>query len=616
MNNANLISYYSLLFSTEIAVFGIIGAVILVFVQLVYSNYSYRHISHIVKNTYLILFMFFSVIDLVLTATAIYMLVVGVFGPFTVIEHWLESLVVNPIYALACLLLIFVSISFFVILIVKNIAYLQPYRAIFLLAKSIRYKDIRNFIWRKYTPEIPYNLNNRRVTILYSGFYDMLSDEGNEEQNTDFDTEIEILEKQIQTIKSEIQTLKLRVANAEDPLLPVRDMMIQFIQRSDISSLNEASSVLTSISHSFISDIPNFSQKHWNPESSLPIGFTSHLLDTLRTLIEIAEKENLESAEKEILQVSYPYAIRLLELGHSQALEKVEEFWQDMANASIGRSSSIYQMIIEYYSELGKQVFDSIERYPVTSAKNINEDTLSGIFQNVGWLGERMLAKVPLEDLPLMPSFQYSSEYDALLNCLLTFSDIYDREHPALYPLIYFDALYAVLRKMIQIYKTQQDRRLKEHLFSVAYAFSSFAERAIKARTAPGAALAVLRAWEAYQEFKKASLDEHASDCIESLARVGLVSAAYQNELERVEFMSKPIHEWISDKLVESGENLGGAVMDAYIHGATETKGSHDSAWAFITTLGKRMGTNFGFMFDPSTGERYPENDPRRRQMR
>ena len=229
MDNANLINYYSLLFSTEIAVFGIIGAVILVFVQLVYSNYSYRHISHIIKNTYLILFLFFSVIDLVITATAIYILVVGVFGPFTVIEHWLESLVVNPIYALACLLLIFVSISFFIILIVKNIAYLQPHRAIFLLAKSIRYKDIRNFIWKKHTLEIPYNLTNRRVAILYSSFYAALSDEDKEEQNPDSDNELEILDKQIQTIKSEIQILKLNVANAEDPLLPVRDMMIQFI---------------------------------------------------------------------------------------------------------------------------------------------------------------------------------------------------------------------------------------------------------------------------------------------------------------------------------------------------------------------------------------------------
>ena len=67
-------NFFNTLFGIEVTIFGIISAVILVFIQLIYSNYSYKHISHILRNKYLVLFIIFSTVDLLLTSVASFIL--------------------------------------------------------------------------------------------------------------------------------------------------------------------------------------------------------------------------------------------------------------------------------------------------------------------------------------------------------------------------------------------------------------------------------------------------------------------------------------------------------------------------------------------------------------
>ena len=56
-------------------------------------------------------------------------------------------------------------------------------------------------------------------------------------------------------------------------------------------------------------------------------------------------------------------------------------------------------------------------------------------------------------------------------------------------------------------------------------------------------------------------------------------------------------------------EEIDDLVSDCHLH---ISEGNHDDRWEFITTLGQRLDTNFGFKFDPDTGKTYPDNDPRR----
>lgn len=67
-------------------------------------------------------------------------------------------------------------------------------------------------------------------------------------------------------------------------------------------------------------------------------------------------------------------------------------------------------------------------------------------------------------------------------------------------------------------------------------------------------------------------------------------------------------------------EALGNVPMQFWEHAITEAqmhrineKPSHDSRWEFTKKAGAQLGTNFGFMFDATTGEDYAKDDPRRR---
>jgi hypothetical protein len=58
-------------------------------------------------------------------------------------------------------------------------------------------------------------------------------------------------------------------------------------------------------------------------------------------------------------------------------------------------------------------------------------------------------------------------------------------------------------------------------------------------------------------------------------------------------------------------EHWDSAVLEGLIRGIND-KPDHDARWRFITKAGGRLGTNFGLMFDPDTGQIYPDDDPRR----
>lgn len=600
--NMDIVGFYNNLFAIEIAVFGIISAVVLVFVQLVYSSFSYRHIGSLLKNRYLILYFIFSSLDLLLTAAGSYFLSFKHHDLFPGIYLYTDLIINSSYYALVCLLLIFLSISFFVILILKNISYLQPHRALFLILKKVKYKDTRDYLLKKYGLEAPLNIK----------FIFPLVDKKKSETKKQYESRVAREQKEkeaeIHSAEEAIKKVKKEVENKEDPFSPIWEMIVQFIRRTDFRSIEDSRKLLTKISAEFYENLP-VKQGVWFPEEKLGVKFVLHSTEFYRNLLEIARREELETAEKLILDISYDLGLVLLEKRRYDELDKLAEFWKDTADGYIGRSSFVFQRIMNYYNNIGNKLFD-IAAKDKTSKKEEVDTMLENIFRYVAWLGERLLIKVPIEESPIIRVFDHSTEYDALYNCLLSFSHRYDFEFPHKYPLIYFDALYVILDKLIGIYKQKKDYDLGNNMFNIFYAFASFAENAIRAKNSSGAALAAMRIKEAYDKLKSNGLDEQANDCIKLLVRVGMLAATHKDELKRVEFMDKPIDEYAMDEIVRSGEDVSGEVYESYIK---LMGGDHDKRWGFLTTLGMRLGTNFGFMFDPATGQLYADDDPRRR---
>lgn len=605
MEVGNLLNYYNTLFGIEIAIFGIISAVILVFIQLIYSNYSYKHISHILTNHWLLLYFLFSTIDLFITSAGSYFLSLDYHNIVPGIYFATDIILMNQFYSLFCLLLIFISIFFFIILIVKDITYLQPHRAIFLLLKNTTYDQIRDFLWKKYGLEPPYNLKFRFVNSIFNEI--KKPKESKRAKEARLKKEYQEEGKELKGIETKIEAIKNKVKLSEDPLLPIRDMMIQFTKKSDLSSLQEASTFIETITRDFLKSLPPQSKK-WQPEATLVLNYTKHLIESFETVLEIVEKEQLETAKRIVMETSYKIANLLFDKKQFEGVDKIEEFWQRVADISIGKSSILFQNIIEYYRKIGDRIFKLLKKSSSSQPGEI-ETILENLFRYIGWLGERLLIKIPFEESPLFMNYKYDTEYGAYYNCLLSFGDYYSRDNPNLYPLIYFDALFVVAQKLIKIYVNDKKTRLYENIFSIAYEFSSFAESAIKVNNGSGASIATIRIKEVYHELKRANLDKEANDVIKLLVKIGMLAAGYK--LKKSDFMmGQSLDKWIIDELFDSNEDISSEVLESHIK---SEGGDDDLRWNFITMLGIKMGTNFGLMFDPVDGKLYSKDDPRRR---
>lgn len=599
MDVSNLTGFYNSLFGIEIALFGIISAVILVFIQLIYSNYSYKHINHILTNKWFVFYVGLSTVDLLITAAGSYFLSLTNHDLIPKFYLRTDIIVSSPWYALVCLLLIFISIVFFILLVSKDLSYLHPRKAIFLLLKNTNYVQIRDFLWKKNRLEIPYNL---RFKIVLDGENPKEINEENLKKQDQEDSQ------EIKRIDAVIEHIKKRVEFAQDPIQPIRDMMVQFIKKSDFSSLDESAVLVEQVTDTFFKSLPIKSEK-WKPEDTLALKYTEHLIRLFETVLEVADKEQLESAKIILVELSYRIALKLLGNGKFGELDKIEELWQKIADDSIGKSTVLFQNIIGYYKNIGEKLFKLHGNNTFLKITD-NEKIIENLFRYIGWIGERLLIKQPFEESVLFPNYSYSTEYDEYYNCLMTFSDIYNNDQPEAYPLVYFDVLIVIMKRLISIYIKDKKSQVDRNIFSFAYAFSSFAEKAIQVENARGAAISVKRIEEAYEDLKKAKLDKEANDVIKLLVEIGFIAAGNNNKLDFVDFIGKPLDQWIIEKLANSREDIASEVLESYI----KTSGvDHDLRWGFIVELGKKMGTNFGFMFDASTGQMYAGDDPRRR---
>ena len=597
MDTADLIDFYNTLFGIEVAIFGIISAVIFVFVQLVFSTYSYKHIGHIVKDKWLVLFTVFSISDLIMTSVASYFLSLGKHDLIPGLYLYTQVIITNPYYPLICLLSIFISLGFFAKLILNDLSYLQPRRALLLLSQDIAYVQIRDYLWKKFPLSVPYNIRVR---------FTLFEELKKPKKKAKSSKKQKDLDKEELRITTEITRINSKVKYAEDPFLPFRDMVITSIKKSDLSLLEEACHLIEETTERFLLGLPKFSEE-WTAEKPLSSNYIKHLIEIFDTFIEIAEKEGLESAKRSVLRTSYVITGKLFEINLFDEVDKLCEWWQKIADDSIGRSSILFQDIIKYYSDVGARFFKLVKK---TSRKEQNQRLLENIFVYIGWLGERLLIKLPFEESPLFSNHSYSTEYDDYYNCLMSFGDLYESDAPQLYPLIYFDALVVVAEKLIKVHKTNPNLRLNENIFSIAYAFASFAEKAIQVKNADGASLAVLRIRQIYEALKIDGFDKDANDVIKLLVRLGMYAAMNKNNLPKAGFMSESLDQWVINELSKSGENIDSEVMESYIK---TMEGDHDLRWGFITALGMRMGSNFDLMFDEVTGKTYAQDDPRRR---
>ena len=410
--------------------------------------------------------------------------------------------------------------------------------------------------------------------------------------------EIRAKASKLKNIEKQINKIKKETISAEDPLLPVRDMMIQFIKNSDISSLEEGQELLSNLSTGFIEAVSP--RTDWSPENDLLDNFTHHILELLSTLLEVAVKENLESAQKVILALGYNYSLKLFENNHFKQIDLLNDFFQNVADRYIARIPYIFIAVIQYYEWIGKKAFESLKNNPPTKPADERIKLIEDVSVSVGWLGERLILKVPIEETPLMLNHAYNNEFDALFNCLFEFSSSFTREQPTLYPLLIFDALEVVILRLIPVYKKDKHIQTGEIIYRLTNEFAQFATEAIDKGNGNGTYLALIKIRNVYLNLRKEELNENALSVLGLLIDIGLSLAGTNVSVSQDILIGKSLENWIIDAIVDSNENIDSQVYDGYIR--IYPGQNQEKLWHFITRLGYLMQSSFGFDFDYRTG--------------
>lgn len=602
------VSFYNNLFTVEITVFGIIAAALFVFLQIVYTQFSYRETHLVFRNILLILYFVISTFTLLLTVASSFLLTFPAINLFLGSGIPIRDIISNWVLALFLLSAFLVSLILFVVFTSSNISYIRPSRIALLISKKTRNEQIRDYLLKKYGVPAPddWLFLLRRYTEGSASLF--VPEEGSgvgyeiaEEKQAKKERRKREAEKELSDNKKIYEKINRKVENAKDPLEPLDALMLRAINNVDLAAISEVQSVLVRVSANFVGkNKEDEDTKEWSPYSYVIRKYVEYLTGMVGVYLSLCDKQNIDFAKIRILEMTGEIA-RPVFSASQNGIGVLLDFWKKIGDDSIGKSREVFITIIELYSNVALHAF---EKGDVDHNNCLNE-----IFKNLGWLGERLISQRGIETKPLMRDFEYSSEYDALLGALLTFGDKYRTAFPTSYPFIFFDAIDVVFRQLVPILKQNSKSRIRENVFDCLYTYSSFAEAAIPKRNARGAALAALRLRQEYEILLSDGLDDQAKEALKLLIFLGALAFEHKDTLESVEFLAnKSLADYCMDIAVASPyrDVTVSQVRESYIR-------SDFSKWSYVLEMGKRLGTNFGFMFDWTTGELYPEDDPRRR---
>jgi hypothetical protein len=603
----SVVSFYNTLFSIEIAVFGIIAAAIFVFLQIVYSQFSYRAIYAIFKNRILVLYLIISTVTLLFTAAGSLILSFPGLSSISGASKVAPDIFRDWVVASSLLASFLLSLILFVVFTVLNISYIRPSRVALLISKGITNDQIRDFLLRKYGVPAPddwvFLSRQYGAELLFIRATGPESDQKHElgeEERAQMERKKQQLAKTILENKKRHEMMKKAVEHAENPMEPLDALMLKAINSVDLATIEEIQSLLLRISTNFISHYKDDAdKKEWFPESGIIQKYLEYLRELFGMHLNMCDRQKLDPVKVRCLETTEKTARQVI-LANAGAIEKILTFWKEIADDAIGESRIIFNTVIQLYQGLADYAFESgIED---------NRDWLDEIFRDLGWLGERLISQQGIEEKPIMSDHDYFNEYDRLYEALSSFGYDYSYKYPTAYPLIYFDAVRVVFLQLVPAFKKCQNPRLKGNIFSLMYVYASFAEAAIPNGNSIGAALAASHLKRSYNDLLSQGPEESAKEAIKLLVRIGGIAARHKDKLEKVDFLgNQTIDEFIIDIVVSSPfqEDVIYEVREAYI--------GSDLDWNFVTKMGKLLGTNFGFMFDCSTGELYAEDDPRRK---
>jgi hypothetical protein len=256
----SIATFYQMLFTVEIAIFGILAAALFVFIQLVYGHFSYRHISIVLKSPSLLAYGLLSIATLFVTGIASFSLLFQRHDLLPQYNFSLQNLFIDESVAIIILLAFFLSLILFASYAFFSIWYLRPHKMAQILRRKIKIKAIRDYLLKQYGIPSP------EVVAMRAGIIHSIVNRDCEENSQTEDFEA------LAKARAEYNRLERQVKNAKDPLEVLNALILRIINEADLISLSEIRYVIRDIAKDFFKAYKKTEtdqQEIWSPNDGI-----------------------------------------------------------------------------------------------------------------------------------------------------------------------------------------------------------------------------------------------------------------------------------------------------------------------------------------------------------
>jgi hypothetical protein len=260
-------------------------------------------------------------------------------------------------------------------------------------------------------------------------------------------------------------------------------------------------------------------------------------------------------------------------------------------------SQDTFVKIINFLAERAKEITSK------KAKEKEREESLEQLLRAFSGIAERLINNMENPNTVIITTNKETDKFNELFYTLIDLGEIYIR-HPNKYPLVYFDVISTVSSKFLAFYVNKNKSKEYDEVFStISYTYRKIGEKNISVSNNWGAGLATMKLIEYIDEMKNMELEKKLEPVLQDL--IALMFYAYVNKkkLKSVEFLSTSVEQYIFDYLIKNDFDIAGLVKEQHIR---DHKLDHNKRWELILKLGKAMNSNFGFNFNPKTGEIYP----------
>ncbi len=576
MSSELVVSIYASIFGTIVSVFGISVAAVIALTQVLQPVISHAQAWRLLKSRTVI----FAGLSMILSAGLCIVAIVGLAYPHDILpmDAGLNGMLSGVWFLAVLIFLIFFSAIMTIKIIYQQSSLLIPQNALKHFKDNLDMKQVSKYFTYKGSTR-PFPPMNKYLAVFADEEERKMSDEDRrkeeEEESKKYREELASYER----LQAECEYL-------ENPLIPLESYLTANIKKGDLFSFVATLKTFESIIGGLVAD---------NNCKYLD-QVIAYYCKALERMSENAVVNGALSFMFEAVESSHRVALTLIKREPSLTTS-IQAYWENAAQDSMGVYPLVFRRIMEAYRECGELIL-KVDK----STKRESYPPMEDIFRSLGRLGEKYLESRAPERKTIMQG-SHGTEFDSLVDAVLSFGWVYSNNNTKTsYPLIYFDALYVIGKKLIDYYNPSNESDsyasdISNTLFSLMYEHLSYGEAACLAKNNNGARLSVLGLKHFIKIFESSKYgDRLKKDTLDAVLRLG--AAAYVNDVKPgKDYSLGPVQDYVLKVLRDhsAGVDLSNEGFEIYIKSSGD---NIDKTSEYLKIVGPILGTDFNLKLE------------------